>query len=869
MPDATPPLFQLPKPSLKHLFLSKAAQRLDFKGRGRGKTPIQKVERRRHAALLSRQLSGVSTISDEIQEAILEETLPEMEGIVIKIATAPGYPLGPQEVQALTSRTGKRSGVVITLLHAMQMEDSDGQPYTRVVLHIPFGGLTYLAEKIRQFAGGSGTKGKHAFLANVDSIAQAALEELWTDPPESLPTDAAPHWWQLWIRKYPVEVWERFQTIRNSLGLEVKGEELILPEHRIILVRATYATLSASLPLLDCLGEVRGAHPCSLGLTELTASEQREYVEEALGRIRLPKADAPAVCLLDTGVNRGHRLLENLLTEEDTQTVFADGDSSDAYIRQIAHGHGTPMAGLAAYGDLRLLLGQTEAWDQHHLLESVRLFDPTHPNDPENYGSITLQAVALPEIQSPQRKRVYSLAITAEGPDDGRATAWSAAVDAAAFGDEDPDAPKRVIVVSAGNVNPSEHGVNYAYPDDNRNSPIQDPAQAWNAVTVGALTHRDKVEENDDESKRLVRIARSGGLSPFSRTSCDWDEHWPLKPEIVMEGGNAALHPTEGPDYRESLEPISTSAMGTLARDLCSFNATSAATAMAARLAAGITARYPTIRPETVRGLLIHSARWNAVMLDGVNPHRPYNAARNNRVKFVQTLRSFGFGEPDPARCNFSAGHAVTMIREDQLQPYAQKGGNIQLKDCHVHTLPWPRNLLHQNFASTISLRVTLSYFTAPNPSANNALGSSRYRYGGCLLRFLVRHKDESLERFEARLKKTAREGDENANGGGATGSTKTDTGWALGGRLCGKGGSLIQDVWEGTAADLLAMDRIAVYPVKGWWAAKRKFPEDDRWHNCHELPIRYSLIVSVESQQDIPLYNEIQNLIQVPVEVT
>jgi hypothetical protein len=869
VPDATPPLFQLPKPSLKHLFLSKAAQRLDFKGRGRGKTPIQELERRRHASLLSRQLSGVSTISDEIQEAILEETLPEMEGIVIKITTAAGYPLGAQEIQALTTRTGKRSGPFITLLHAMQMEDDDGQPYTRIVLHVPFGGLTYLEEKIRQFAGGSGTKGKHAFLANVNSIAQAALEELWTDPAESLPADEAPHWWQLWIRKYPVEVWDRFQAIRNSLELEVKGEELILPEHRIVLVRATYTALASSLPLLDCLGEVRGAHPCSLGLTELSASEQREYVEEALGRIRQPGVDAPAVCLLDTGVNRGHHLLQNLLAPEDAQSVFADGDSSDAYINQIAHGHGTPMAGLAAYGDLRVLLGQTEAWDQHHRLESVRLFDPNNPNDPDNYGSVTLQAVALPEIQSPQRKRVFSLAITAPGPDDGRPTAWSAAVDAAAFGDEGPAAPKRLILVSTGNVKPDEYGVNYAYPDDNRNSPIQDPAQAWNAVTVGALTHRDKVQESDDESQRLVRLARQGDLSPFSRTACDWEDHWPIKPEIVMEGGNAAFHPEHGPDYRESLELISTSAMGALGRDLCSCHATSAATAQAARLAAGITVRYPTIRPETVRGLLVHAARWNNMMLDGVNPHRAYNAKRNNRAKFVQTLRSFGFGEPDAGRCNFSAGHAVTMIREDQLQPYALKENNVQLKDCHVHTLPWPKELLQQNFASTISLRVTLSYFTAPNPSANNALGSSRYRYGGCLLRFLVRHKDESLERFEARLKRTAREGDESTTGASSTGSTRTDTGWALGGRLCGKGGSLIQDVWEGTAAQLLTMDRIAVYPVKGWWAARRNFPEGDRWHNCHELPIRYSLIVSVESQQDIPLYNEIHNLIQVPVEAT
>ena len=307
----------------------------------------------------------------------------------------------------------------------MQMEDDVGQPYTRIVLHVPFGGLAYLEEKIRKFAGGSGKKGNHAFLANINSIAQAALDALWTDAPELLPKDDQPHWWQLWVRKYPTDVWHRFQRIKDRLALTVKGAELTLPEHHIVLVQATYGALAASLPLLDCLAEVRGAHPCSLGLTELSIREQREYVDEALARIRQPALDAPAVCLLDTGVNQGHKLLENLLASGDAQSVFPDGDGSDAYVSQSAHGHGTPMAGLAAYGDLRLLMGQTGAWDQHHRLESVRLYDPAHPHEPENYGSITLQAVSLPEIWViPRRKRVYSLAITAPGPDDGRPTAW-------------------------------------------------------------------------------------------------------------------------------------------------------------------------------------------------------------------------------------------------------------------------------------------------------------------------------------------------------------------------------------------------------------------------------------------------------------
>ncbi|MDA1277785.1 MAG: S8 family peptidase [Verrucomicrobia bacterium] len=860
MPESSQPLIQLRKPSLKHLFLPQAAQRLDFKGKGGGKTVIREVERRRHAGMLNRQLRDVARYSNQIQN-----DLPDVEGIVVEVTTAPGFALGPTAIQALTARTGPRTAPAISLLHAIQMIDADGKGFTRIVLHVPFGGLTYLEEKLRQYSAGTGTAGNHAYLGNILSIAQAALAALWTDPAEALPKDDKAHWWQLWIRKFPSDVWLRYQKIKAGMAMAEKGERLELPEHFIVLIQATYAVLAASIPLLDCLAEVRGAHPCSLGLTDLSTTEQSEYVDEALTRIRPPPSNAPAVCLLDTGVTRGHRLLAGLLAQDDIHTVFPDGDGSDAFRSQSAHGHGTPMAGLAAYGDLRGIMEQVGPWDQNHRLESVRVLDPTKPHEPENYGSITTQAIALPEIKNPHRKRVYSLAMTAPGPDDGRPTAWSAAVDAAAYGDEDDGSAKRVIVVSAGNVQPD---ANFAYPDDNRNTPIEDPAHAWNAVTVGAMTHRDRVTEPDPESRRLVRIARQGDLSPFSRTSCEWDEHWPLKPEIVMEGGNAAIHPDHGPDYRPSLELISTSAMAAMGRELCAFNATSAATAQAARLAAEITARYPAIRAETVRGLLVHSARWNNVMLGGINPHRPYTNQGNSRLRFIQILRSFGFGEPDSLRSHMSADHAVTMIREDKLQPYTKKNGSIHLNDCHVHILPWPKTLLQQHFDSTLRVRVTLSFFTAPNPSANNALGSSRYRYGGCLLRFIVRHKDEAIDRFDARLKGTARENDE--GDGSTTGANVgNDTGWALGPKLCGKAGSLVQDIWEGPAAHLLTMDRIAVYPAKGWWAANRKFPEGDRWHNCHELPIHYSLIVSLEAQQDIPLYTSIQNLIQIPLDAS
>ena len=68
--------------------------------------------------------------------------------------------------------------------------------------------------------------------------------------------------------------------------------------------------------------------------------------------------------------------------------------------------------------------------------------------------------------------------------------------------------------------------------------------------------------------------------------------------------------------------------------------------------------------------------------------------------------------------------------------------------------------------------------------------------------------------------------------------------------------GSVHSDSWEGTIADLVSMDTIVVFPIYGWWK-NSKFVRED-------YTVRYSLIISVESDSDIDIYNGIQNLIAV-----
>jgi hypothetical protein len=137
---------------------------------------------------------------------------------------------------------------------------------------------------------------------------------------------------------------------------------------------------------------------------------------------------------------------------------------------------------------------------------------------------------------------------------------------------------------------------------------VHDPGQAWNAITVGACT--DKIDTEGHAS--LNPVAEAGGLSPFTTTTRTWDRAWPLKPEVVLEGGNAAKD-NLGAVGMPSLNLLTTHNQP-LNRLFTTSNATSAASALCAGMAAQIMAAYPHLRPETVRALLVHSAQWSETM---------------------------------------------------------------------------------------------------------------------------------------------------------------------------------------------------------------------------------------------------------------
>ena len=174
---------------------------------------------------------------------------------------------------------------------------------------------------------------------------------------------------------------------------------------------------------------LRAADVNSEFFTGLMPAEQADWINDLVRRTVLSDDDAPAACILDTGVNRGHPLLEHSLAVEDPHTCDPTWGPADH------DGHGTEMAGVTLYGDVLAVLESGLKIRLRHRLESVKVLPPVNGTDPKLNGSITAEAVSRTEAQAPNRRRGFSMAITAvHDPIPGTPTSWPAAVDALAAG---------------------------------------------------------------------------------------------------------------------------------------------------------------------------------------------------------------------------------------------------------------------------------------------------------------------------------------------------------------------------------------------------------------------------------------------------
>ena len=673
-------------------------------------------------------------------------------------------------------------------------------------------------------------------IESISSVRLAVIEDFWQDN-LAFPAAEEHIWWEVWLRgkrENAAVLHSRFIKLAKVVGITAVSSRFVaFPERVVVHARATARQFASSIDLLAMFGELRKAKELATHYVEMSSGDQRDFVNDLLERLIPPGPDAPSVCLLDGGVNQPHPLIKPALEVADQHTVKNEWGVSDHDDDQ----HGTRMAGIALYGCLTEAMKSTGPIALKHRLESVKILPPPPgKNEPPDYGRVTQDGVLKAHIEAPRRNRAICMAVTADSDrDKGLPSLWSGAVDDLCAGVLDNS--KKLMFISAGNVRGELFAPEYVYHRWNTSQAgIEDPGQAWNALTIGAMTEKVSIQHKDFQGYHP--IAESGDLCPTSRTSLPWPEQnyggWPIKPDLVMEGGNYASRGTE----RSNCDDLSllTTVLLPNGRLLETTHDTSPATALAARMAATVWSRYPQLWPETVRALLVHSARWTSTM-------KSRFPGEKKRV-IHRRLRCYGYGTPDIRRALNSAENAVTLMYEGELQPYRKDGSTIKTHQMHIHELPWPIEVLEGLGESEVTMRVTLSYFIEPSP---NRIGwGENHRYLSHGLRFDVIRPTEGVTGFAQRISRSEWEDSKKRPA-----STKDTRKWAIG-EDSRTNGSLHSDWWTGTAAELARCSRIAIYPVTGWWKER---PHLRRY----EQKARYSLIVSIESKETtVDLYTPI-----------
>ncbi len=394
-------------------------------------------------------------------------------GVILTFESDPNFPLAFESLEL------SRSGIELLSVR------TDAQNRTIATVIVPDNKITRFVKVLEAYQNAvPGKRDNKKLVESIANIKLATLRELWTDEPAAFPAANTDFVWEVWLRatqEGAEDPLARLQEAAEDFGYQVISNELRFVDRTIVLVRGTPEQLSRSADVLGVIAEVRKAKATADLYSTRSAEDQTLEVAHTLARLTTPPANSPVVGLLDTGVNRGHPLLAPIISDADAQTLKQAWGAHDGN----QGGHGTQMAGLALYGDLTAVLGGDGPIELTHGLQSLKLIHPTDHHDPDLYGAVTIEGVSRLEVDATRRK-VYCMAITTtDGLDRGRPSSWSAAIDNLAFGAIN-DTP-RMILISAGNTGLDDRA---DYPTSNESSSVHDPAQAWNALTVGGYTDR-------------------------------------------------------------------------------------------------------------------------------------------------------------------------------------------------------------------------------------------------------------------------------------------------------------------------------------------------------------------------------------------
>lgn len=465
-----------------------------------------------------------------------------------------------------------------------------------------------------------------------------------------------------------------------------------------------------------------------LSLREIASVDRppRPYIDLSLLKTDLetiavgatPPNNATAIAVLDSGILSGHPLLSNAVGDE-----IAMGTRNSEKIRdgkpEDDVGHGTKVAGIALYGDVRTCCERREFKSEIWILSAKVMYAEENPitgqmeakYDEEELLEHQLQRVIEYFANNYSNCRVVNLSL---GDEDKRMFGQRKQFNLAALVDELAGKHKLLFVISAGNLMECEqHGFPETYPNyllaDTDTAKIIDPATAALALTVGAVTPPygplNRYPDDFFYSPATTRYP-----SPFTRVGPGYQGM--IKPELVEEGGNI-IRDRRGvvPDLGGKIVTLNPRWLDE-GRMFTVDQGTSLSAPKVTHLAARLFNQYPNASPNLIKALLLSSAQ---IPDDRPLPLSDIDLeAADGRL--IDLLKVYGYGQPDFDRACFSTDRSVVLLREKQ----------IKLNGVDVYYFYLPPEFIE--VPGRKRLMVTLVY----DPPTNK----NRLDYLGCTLDF-------------------------------------------------------------------------------------------------------------------------------------
>ena len=376
-----------------------------------------------------------------------------------------------------------------------------------------------------------------------------------------------------------------------------------------------------------------------------------------------PPKDGPRLCVLDSGITSNHPLLAPYVGHEEA-ILTAESDPADQ------HGHGTMVAGVAVFGDVRSCF-ESGQFSSEMTLFSARVLNDQNHFDNQRLIITQMQDAIERFAASPHNCRVFNLSLGTMGAAlvdaDSKQTQWAECLDVLARD------RKVLIIVSAGNKAVCTNNSGEAesmlndYPSCiiDGDASLVDPATACIALTVGAVAnHATPAVRSGLKSNDIVRcIANQDEPSPFTLPGPG--VNGTVKPELVASGGNVVF---EGIGNSRTIRRDPGCGMMSFSREptkhLFAFDVgTSFAAAFVSHIAANVLNRLEReftepIDPNLVRAILAATSTI------------PNAAQRLFEKKGMESslIKVCGYGVPDKMLAIESGDRCVTLVAQHAIQ---------------------------------------------------------------------------------------------------------------------------------------------------------------------------------------------------------